>query len=46
MADLNEQSGNQTMREIVEAKGESIFSKCDVGNPADVRASVQAAIDK
>jgi len=44
--DLNEQHGNQTVQEIVDAKGEAIFVKCDVGNPAEVQAAVKVALDK
>ncbi len=44
--DLNEQHGNQTVQEIVDAKGEAIFVKCDVGNPAEIQAAVKAALDK
>jgi glucose 1-dehydrogenase len=44
--DLNEQRACQTAKEITDAHGEAIFSRCDVGNPADVRSAVQAAVDK
>src|SRR2546423_8404342 len=46
VVDLNDQHGNQTVREITGAKGEAMFVKCDVGDPNQVRAAVQAAIDK
>jgi glucose 1-dehydrogenase len=44
--DLNEQHGNQTVHEITSAKGHAIFAKCDVGNTADIKAAVQATLDK
>jgi glucose 1-dehydrogenase len=44
--DLNEQNGNQTVQEISAAKGETIFAKCDVGNPAQIQAAVKATTDK
>jgi glucose 1-dehydrogenase len=44
--DLNEQHGNQTVHEITSAKGDAIFAKCDVGNTADIKAAVQATLDK
>ena len=44
--DLNEQHGNQTVQEITSSKGQAIFAKCDVGNPNDIKAAVQAALDK
>jgi glucose 1-dehydrogenase len=46
VVDLNDQHGNQTVQEITGAKGEAMFVKCDVGDPNQVRAAVQAAIDK
>ncbi len=46
VVDLNEQHGNQTAQEVGEANGESIFFKCDVGNPDDVKAAVKAAVDR
>jgi glucose 1-dehydrogenase len=46
IADLNEQHGNQTVSEITGAKGEAIFAKCNVGDPAAVKAAVQATVDK
>jgi NAD(P)-dependent dehydrogenase (short-subunit alcohol dehydrogenase family) len=44
--DLNEQHGNQTVQEITSSKGQAIFAKCDVGNPNDIKAAVQAAVGK
>jgi glucose 1-dehydrogenase len=44
--DLNEQHGNQTVREIADAKGEAMFVKCDVGNGEQIQAAVKATTDK
>lgn len=44
--DLNEQHGNQTVQEIASDKGDAFFSKCDVGNPSDIKAAIKAALDK
>jgi glucose 1-dehydrogenase len=44
--DLSEPHGNRTVEDIAAAKGEAIFAKCDVGNPAEIRRAVQAALDK
>src|SRR3954447_26298930 len=44
--DLNEQHGNQTVQEITNSKGEAIFAKCDVGNATEIKAAVQATLDK
>jgi len=44
--DLNEEHGKQTVQEIAGAKGDAIFAKCDVGNVSDVKAAVQATVDK
>lgn len=46
VVDLNEQHGNQTVQEIAAAKGEAIFSKCNVGDPAEIRGTVKSAVDK
>jgi len=46
VVDLNEGHGNQTAAEITAANGEAIFVKCDVGDPAEVRAVVKAALDR
>src|SRR5437868_12403863 len=46
VVDLNEEHGNQTVQEIKSAKGEAIFVKCDVGNSADVQATVKAALQR
>lgn len=46
VVDLNEQHGNETVQEIIHAKGEAIFAKCDVGNPNEIRAAIKATVDK
>jgi glucose 1-dehydrogenase len=46
VVDFNDQHGNETVQEITEAKGQAIFAKCDVGNPDEVKAVIQAAVDK
>jgi glucose 1-dehydrogenase len=45
VVDLNEQHGNQTVAEIG-GHNIAIFAKCNVGDPAEVRAVVQATVDK
>ena len=44
--DLNEQHGSQTVQEIASSKGDAMFAKCDVGNAADIKAAVQATLEK
>jgi glucose 1-dehydrogenase len=46
VADLNEQHGNQTVQEIAGAKGQAIFAKCNVGDPAEIRGTVKSVVDK
>lgn len=46
VADLNEQHGGETVQAIVQANGEAVFAKCNVGEPADVKAAVRTAVDK
>jgi glucose 1-dehydrogenase len=46
VVDLNEQHGNQTVQEIAGAKGEAIFAKCNVGDPAQIRSAIKATLDK
>lgn len=46
VVDLNEQHGNQTVAEIASDKGEAFFSKCNVGDPGEVKATIQAALNK
>jgi NAD(P)-dependent dehydrogenase (short-subunit alcohol dehydrogenase family) len=46
VADLNEQHGNQTVREIGSARGEAAFARCNVGDTGDVKSAVRTAVDK
>jgi glucose 1-dehydrogenase len=46
VVDLNETHGDETVRTITDAGGESIFVKADVSNSAEVQAAVKAAVDK
>jgi glucose 1-dehydrogenase len=46
VVDLNEEHGRQTVADISSAHGESLFAKCNVGDPAEVRAAVQAAVER
>ena len=46
VVDLNEEHGNETVKAITDAGGESIFAKTDVSNSAEVQAAVKAAVDK
>src|SRR4051812_15433523 len=45
VVDLNEEHGRQTVDDIAAEHGESRFAKCNVGNPAEVRAAVDAAVE-
>ena len=44
VADLNEDLGNRVVSEINANGGDAIFSRTDVGKPADIEAMVDAAI--
>jgi len=46
VADLNVEHGNQTVQMIATTSGQAAFVKCDVGNPTEVKAAVQAAVDR
>jgi NAD(P)-dependent dehydrogenase (short-subunit alcohol dehydrogenase family) len=46
VADINEEGGNGTVKTIIDAGGEAIFVKCNVGQSADVQATVNAAVNK
>src|SRR5689334_15045249 len=46
VVDLNEQHGNETVQEIKSIQGEAIFSKCNVGDSAQVQAAIHAALEK
>jgi NAD(P)-dependent dehydrogenase (short-subunit alcohol dehydrogenase family) len=45
IADLNERHGSATALEIVRCKGDSIFVKCDVGDPDNVKSAIKIAVD-
>jgi NAD(P)-dependent dehydrogenase (short-subunit alcohol dehydrogenase family) len=44
VADLNDELGNRVVSEITANGGDAIFTRTDVGQPADVEAMVDAAI--
>ncbi len=44
VADIQETEGNETVRRVAEAGGRATFVHCDVANPADVEALVNAAV--
>ena len=46
VVDLKEEHGNKTMQAIAGAGGQAIFAKADVGNPNDIKASINAAVSK
>ncbi len=46
VVDINPDHGQQTVAEITSAKGDSIFAKCNVGDPAEIRAAIQATLNK
>ncbi len=46
VVDLDVDHGNRTVQEIVQAKGEAIFSKCDVGSPEQIQATIKLTLDK
>jgi NAD(P)-dependent dehydrogenase (short-subunit alcohol dehydrogenase family) len=46
IADLNEQHGSETAAQIAKAGGEAIFVRTNVGDPHDVRAAVDAAVQR
>jgi NAD(P)-dependent dehydrogenase (short-subunit alcohol dehydrogenase family) len=46
VVDLDSKGGNATVQEIADAKGQSAFAQCDVGNPAQVKAAVDLALQK
>ncbi len=46
VVDLNDQHGNQTVHEIASAKGDAMFVKCNVGDPAEIQAAVKSTIAK
>jgi NAD(P)-dependent dehydrogenase (short-subunit alcohol dehydrogenase family) len=46
VVDLAEEHGKKTVQTIKEAGGQAIFAKADVGNPNDIKASINAAVSK
>lgn len=46
VVDLNEAHGNETVAGIVKAGGEAIFIRTDVGTSAQVRAAIDATVQK
>jgi NAD(P)-dependent dehydrogenase (short-subunit alcohol dehydrogenase family) len=46
IADLNEQHGNAVAQEISAANSTAMFVRCDVGNPGDVKNTVDTAVRK
>jgi glucose 1-dehydrogenase len=46
VVDLDPKGGNATVQEIADAKGQGAFAQCDVGNPAEVKAAVDLAVQK
>ncbi|WP_180541673.1 SDR family NAD(P)-dependent oxidoreductase [Nevskia soli] len=46
VVDLDSKGGDATVQEIADAKGQSAFAQCDVGNPAQVKAAVDLAVQK
>ncbi len=44
--DRDEKGGNETVDIITKANGNAIFSKCDVGNEDEIKASVDLALSK
>src|SRR5690348_3619414 len=44
VVDLNEDHGRQTIHDISTAGGEARFTKCDVGEAAEVQAAVHEAV--
>ena len=46
VADVNESGGNQTVESIQAKSGEALFVRADVGKMEDVRAMVQATLER
>jgi glucose 1-dehydrogenase len=44
VVDFNPAHGNQTVQGIQSAGGEAMFAKADVGDPNDIKASINAAV--
>lgn len=45
LIDRSDTGGNETLEAIKKENGQAIFSKCDVGNEDDIKASVQLALN-
>lgn len=46
VVDLKKEHGNETVKIIKDAGGESIFAKADVSSSMEVQAAIKAAVDK
>jgi len=46
VVDLKVEHGRKTLQAIEAASGEAIFAKADVGNPNEIKASIEAAVSK
>ncbi len=46
VVDLKEEHGTKTLQAIEGAGGQAIFAKADVGNPNDIKASINSAVAK
>src|SRR3954466_4299174 len=44
--DHTENHGNETITIIEKNNGSALFAKADVGNPADIRSAIDAAVKK
>ena len=44
VSDVNEDAGRETARQILDAGGKAIFEKCDVTQPSEVKAMVEATV--
>lgn len=45
LAELDEESGRQTVDQVVAAGGEARFHRCDVASEADVTAAIEACVE-
>ncbi len=46
VVDWDEDAGKKTAAEINKSGGDAIFARCDVSNEAQVKAMIQATLDK
>jgi len=44
--DINEQGGNETVALITQSKGQAIFSKVDISQPADIKNCIDTVVSK